>query len=505
MARIQVGGKDQCRTSRLLTLFRAVVAPTHKKETGDLLARSPSCFQSGCENSLMATRLEEDAGRQHQQNDVNQAQQEADFEELLSALSAALIRVSVAEIDNEIARWLEKIVLAMDVDRCTIVQVDPTDGGIYTTHQWGRAGVLTPDRGRRGRERGFPWLVGKILSGEQVVLSRLDQMPPEADQDLRQAHQLGAKSNVTTPVKVGGIVVGALLVATIFSERTWSEKTIQRLNLVAGVIGNALERIRSEAEIRRLSEELRQVSQVMTMGELTASLAHELNQPLGAILNNAKAARRLLTAKTPDLAEIDAALDDIIRDDGRAVDIVKNVRAMFKRSEAKISPVDVKELLLDVARIVTADARLKDISWSMELPDSLPLVRGDKTHLTQAVLNLVLNAFDSVCDTDGPREVVLRAGQQEPTEIYIVVRDSGKGIDARAMARLFEPFFTTKTSGMGMGLTIVRSIIENHGGRIWATQNPDRGAALEFVLPVEPSTQDEAAEQSSGQKKPEEK
>jgi C4-dicarboxylate-specific signal transduction histidine kinase len=284
-------------------------------------------------------------------------------------------------------------------------------------------------------------------------------------------------------------VVGALLVGSIFSEKHWSEQEVQRLKLVAEILGNALERKRAEAEIRRLSEELRETSQLMAMGELTASLAHELNQPLGAILNNAKAVRRMLTAKTPDLSEINEALKDIIRDDGRAVDIVKNVRAMFKRGEVKTSTVDVRELLLDVARIVSADARTKRISWSTELPDSPALVRGDQTHLTQAVLNLVMNAFDSVCDSEGPRKVTLLAALEEPDEIRVSVRDSGKGIEPGVMPRLFEPFFTTRPSGMGMGLTIVRSIIENHAGRIWATQNPDRGATLHFTLPVKPGSE----------------
>lgn len=241
-------------------------------------------------------------------------------------------------------------------------------------------------------------------------------------------------------------------------------------------------------ETLRLHEEMRQSSRLIMMGELTASLAHELNQPLGAISNNAQAARRFLAAKNPSLEEIKNIVDEIMTDNTRAAEIIRNLRSLFQRDEVIMSRVDLRQVLLDVERIVGPDALRRNISLRVEAPITLPPVAGNRTELVQATINLVQNAFDSICEgTDGPREVQVRANQSEGDSVHVTVRDSGKGIDSRLMPRLFDAFFTTKPAGMGMGLAIVRSVIDNHRGRIWATQNPDRGATLEFVLPVEPS------------------
>jgi PAS domain S-box-containing protein len=256
----------------------------------------------------------------------------------------------------------------------------------------------------------------------------------------------------------------------------------------SAVIVDITDRKRAEEEIkriRRLEGEMRQASRTEMMGGLTASLAHELNQPLAAVQTTAQAARRFLAAKRPELGKVKAAIDDVIQDNARAAETIRNIRALFQRDEVQMSPVDLRRILYDVERMLRAEAASKNVNLQLNLPAALPVVMGNRTQLIEAAMNLVLNAFDSICESAaGPREVEMRASQPEAGHIRVSVRDSGKGIDPEVMPRLFDAFFTTKPKGMGMGLPIVRSIIENHGGRLWATPNPDRGATFEFDLPA---------------------
>ena len=403
---------------------------------------------------------------------------------MLAELSATFVRIPPEQVDQELTQWLERIGLFLKIDRSVIAQVNPADSEVQITHQWAREGVRVNPMGLKVA-RVLPWLTGKILAGEVTVLSSEMDVPAEAAKDLEWGRRVGFKSMVLVPFKVGGVIVGCVTFGAIFRERTWSPRIVQRLRLVAEVFGGALERQRSTAEIRRLTAEMRHISGVAMMGELTASLAHELNQPLGAVLNNARAARRLLAAKKPDLAEIGEALDDIVRDNSRAVATIRQLRSLFQRGEAQTLPVDIQNIFRDIDRIVGADAREKKIDLRVDVASPLPIVFGDRTQLTQAVLNLVNNAFDSICAVDdGPREVVLRAGGAEAGRLRVAVCDSGEGIDSKIMPRLFDPFFTTKSTGMGMGLAIVRTIVETHGGHLQAIQNAGRGATLEFVLPA---------------------
>lgn len=238
-----------------------------------------------------------------------------------------------------------------------------------------------------------------------------------------------------------------------------------------------------ETQIDRL--ELAHLERLAMMGELTASLAHELNQPLTAILSNAQAALRLIQCDPPDMDEVRTILQDIVSDNRRASQFIRHVRTIFKKNEIAKIPLSIKDVIAAVINLFKSEAILREISVESALDRQLPCVLGNDVQLQQVLLNLILNASESMLEIrDRPRRIVISAAKNDASHLKISVSDSGGGIDPEKHKSLFRPYFTTKNDGMGMGLAICQSIIEAHAGKIWAENNPDRGAAFHFTLPI---------------------
>jgi C4-dicarboxylate-specific signal transduction histidine kinase len=256
-------------------------------------------------------------------------------------------------------------------------------------------------------------------------------------------------------------------------------------NQVLGSSTDITQRKHAESELQRNRQELAHVTRISTMGELAASLAHELNQPLTAILSNAQAAQRFLAADPPDLAEVREILKDIVQDDNRAGDVIRRMRALIKKEELEFSSLELASTVREILLLVQSDAILRNVRVSFDIRPDLPLVRGDKVQLQQVLLNLLLNAFDAMKDCPAEeREVVVRMESNAASMVKVSVSDRGTGLTSDKFDKIFQPFYTTKRDGLGMGLPISRSIIEAHGGRLWAENNPDRGATFYFTLPI---------------------
>ena len=240
---------------------------------------------------------------------------------------------------------------------------------------------------------------------------------------------------------------------------------------------------RKRAELHRL--ELAHAGRVATMGQLASALAHELNQPLGAILRNAEAAEMILEQEPMDRDEIRAILSDIRQDDQRAGDVIDRMRAMLTRSDLRFEAIPLKTLCGQIGGLLRQEMLSRRVTLQFDVPAEIPLVRGDRVHLQQVLINLIVNGADALMESRGEgRRLDIIASRTDEHTVTLSVRDRGHGIRENDLPRLFEPFFTTKPSGMGIGLAISKAIVEAHGGRIWAENNPEGGATLSFTLKV---------------------
>jgi C4-dicarboxylate-specific signal transduction histidine kinase len=241
----------------------------------------------------------------------------------------------------------------------------------------------------------------------------------------------------------------------------------------------------AEQALRKAQAELAHVTRVTSLGELTASIAHEVNQPLGAVVANAEACLRWLDRETPDLAKARRSVEWVISDGNRASEVVRRVRALAKKTDVEKTPLDINTVVSEVIAPIQREFGSHQISLRTELTPALPTILGDRVQLQQVIINLVMNGIEAMQTvTDRPRELVIRSGEDETHQVYLSVKDCGIGISAENANRLFNAFFTTKSRGLGMGLSICRSIVEAHGGRLSASRNQEAGATFQFVLPL---------------------
>jgi C4-dicarboxylate-specific signal transduction histidine kinase len=255
--------------------------------------------------------------------------------------------------------------------------------------------------------------------------------------------------------------------------------------MIRGVLRDVTEQVKTRQENEELRRDLAHAGRVSVLGTLSSSLAHELGQPLGAIALNAEVAEMMLRNANPDLVELREILADIRRDDRRATEVIDRLRSLLKRRQLDLVPLSVSAMVQETAALLRSDAIGRGVTLEFETDAALPLIRGDKVHLSQVLINLMVNGMDAVGNQPpSRRKVTLQSRAPEPGWVELVVTDTGPGIPADALGKVFEPFFTTKENGMGMGLSVSQTIVHAHGGRITAENGADGGAVFRVMLPV---------------------
>jgi PAS domain S-box-containing protein len=314
---------------------------------------------------------------------------------------------------------------------------------------------------------------GRVCWWEMIPADQRER----ADRALAEVIQTGTVQPFESEFfRKDGSRVPVLLGATLFQEGG---------NDGVAFVLDLSEQKRAEDSLRQAQAELSHVTRMMTLGELAASIAHEVNQPLSGVVSNGSACLRWLATDSPDLDEIREGIRDIVRDAKRAAEVLARIRALVtKRKAPPREELDLNETIREVLAIVGDEAKRKSVMIRTEFADELPPIFGDRVQLQQVMLNLVMNGLEAMSSvSERARDLVITTGNTDPDQVQVTVEDSGTGLDPNAIERIFTPFYTTKPAGMGMGLSISRSILQQHGGRLWAAPNDGPGTSFHFTLP----------------------
>ena len=284
------------------------------------------------------------------------------------------------------------------------------------------------------------------------------------------------------PILLGGDVLGVM---EFFSQeiRQREQELLNMMATIGSQIGQFIERKRAESALHHVQAELAHVTRVATLGEMGASIAHEINQPLSAVVNSASACLRWLDAQKPEEAR--RSVSRVIAEGHRASEIIGRIRALAKKTPPRKDWLNLNETIHEVIALAHSEVQRNGVTLETKLEDDVPVILADRIQLQQVMLNLMMNAVEAMSAGHGPRELLVRSSKDGSQGILVSVEDSGPGLDPKSLDRLFDAFYTTKPHGLGMGLAISRSIIEGHGGRLWATANTPHGAIFQFTLPIE--------------------
>lgn len=402
-------------------------------------------------------------------------------DELLADLSQRLANVTIDDVEAQVESVLALLVDHLGYDRCTFGEFTPD--GSYTVVCSVAAASLEPlPRGPRSGDE--PWLIEQIRAGRVVALPDLpNELPADAEVDSAHCRCIGLRSHLSIPLRVAGRIVGALSFGGLRRAYVWPEQTIAQLKIIGELIASALARTRSEEEARRLRARLWRLDRAVRVAALGAGIAHELNQPLAAILSNAQAGLAYLEQGESSAEQMRAILQAVVRDDKRAAETIRAMRALLRPDEMERERIDVAATLREVLQLLAVELRDKGVRVEADLAPGC-WAMADRAQIEQVALNLVMNAVEAMRSCP-PDQRVLQVSVADDGEgrVVVTVRDSGPGIAPENRAAVFEPFWSARSEGLGLGLPICRSIVQAHGGRIAVLAKPDRGATLRFALP----------------------
>ena len=411
----------------------------------------------------------------------------ATFQRLLAQQQVTRILAEAATPEEATPKVLQAVCEYRGWDLGVLWRIDRNANVLRCAELWRRPSVEAVQFEAATRTSAFQsgrGLPGRVWANRAPVLIAEVVDDPEYPRASIAARE-GLRAACAFPILLGSEVLGVLE----FISREVHQPEQPMVDLIVNLgsqLGQFIERKRAENALQLAQAELAHVTRVMTLGELTASIAHEVNQPLGAIVTSAASCARWLSAEPPNLEKAFRALERIVSDGRRAGEVIGRIRALMKRQAPRKGWLDINEAILEVVAIAQSQLRREDILLETRLAAGLPLVQGDRVQLQQVLLNLIINAIEAMTGIEERhRELTLVSATDGPDAVGIEVRDSGIGLDPAHAAHLFEPFYTTKAEGIGIGLSISRSIVEAHGGHLSAQANTPHGAVLRFSLPVE--------------------